>query len=150
MENHHKLNKKNNKEKIVALNLNVSSTYDDALEVEWHQPLFSKHKEIRSNRSSHRRCSIKKVLFKILQNSQENTSTRDSFLIKLQAETFNFTKKETLTQRLSYELSEIFKSTFLQNNFMRLLLKQPRRVFRILLNICDGAILGKWFTAFSH
>ena len=42
MENHHKLNKKNNKEKIVALNLNVSSTYDDALEVEWHQPLFSK------------------------------------------------------------------------------------------------------------
>ena len=32
-----------------------------------------------------RRCSVKKVLLEISQNSQESTYTRDSFLIKLQA-----------------------------------------------------------------
>ena len=31
------------------------------------------------------RCSMKKVLLEILQNSQENTCARASFLIKLQA-----------------------------------------------------------------
>ena len=36
-------------------------------------------------RSSHRRCSAKKVFLEILQNSQENTCARVSFLIKLQA-----------------------------------------------------------------
>ena len=37
-------------------------------------------------RSSHQRCSVKKAFLKILQNSQENTSARVSFLINLQAE----------------------------------------------------------------
>ena len=32
-----------------------------------------------------RRCSIKKVFLEMLQNSQENTCARVSFLIKLQA-----------------------------------------------------------------
>ena len=32
-----------------------------------------------------RRCSVKKVFLEILQNSQENTCARASFLIKLQA-----------------------------------------------------------------
>ena len=36
-------------------------------------------------RSSHQRYSVKKVLLEISQNSQENTCTRVSFLIKLQA-----------------------------------------------------------------
>ena len=36
-------------------------------------------------RSSHRRCSIKKVFLKISQSSQENTCPRASFLITLQA-----------------------------------------------------------------
>ena len=31
------------------------------------------------------RCSVKKVFLEILQNSQEDTCARDSFLIKLQA-----------------------------------------------------------------
>ena len=31
------------------------------------------------HRSNHQRCSIKKVFLGILQNSQENTSARDSF-----------------------------------------------------------------------
>ena len=36
-------------------------------------------------RSSHRRCSLKKVFLEISQNSQENTCARVSFLMKLQA-----------------------------------------------------------------
>ena len=32
-----------------------------------------------------RRCSVEKVFLEILQNSQENTRARASFLIKLQA-----------------------------------------------------------------
>ena len=37
------------------------------------------------SRSSHWRCSIKKVFLEVSQNSQENTCARVSFLIKLQA-----------------------------------------------------------------
>ena len=65
-----------------------------------------------SAKSSHRRCSIKKVFLKISENSQENTCVRASFLINLQAETCNFIKKETLTQVFSCEFSEIFKNNF--------------------------------------
>ena len=35
--------------------------------------------------SSHRKCSVKRVFLEILQNSQENTCVRVSFLRKLQA-----------------------------------------------------------------
>ena len=42
----------------------------------------------------------------MLQNSQENTCARVSFLIKLQA------KKETLAQVFSCEFCNIFKNTF--------------------------------------
>ena len=63
-------------------------------------------------RSSHHRYSIKKVFLKISPNSQKNTCVRVSFLIKLQALTCNFIKKETLTQMLSCELCVIFKSTY--------------------------------------
>ena len=53
---------------------------------------------------------IKIDVLKILQNSQENTCARVSFLIKLQA--CNFIKKETLAQVFSCEFCEIFKNTF--------------------------------------
>ena len=43
-----------------------------------------------------RRRSLKKVLWKILQNSQEITCARVSFLKKLQPRVCNFIKKETL------------------------------------------------------
>ena len=59
-------------------------------------------------RSSHRRCSVKKVFLEILQNSQENTCARASILIKLQA----FIKIETLAQVFSCEFCEISKNTF--------------------------------------
>ena len=58
-----------------------------------------------------RRCSVKKVLLKILQNRQENTCARFSFLIKLQAEVCNFIKKETLAQVFSCEICQIFRNT---------------------------------------
>ena len=58
-----------------------------------------------------RRCSVKKVLLEISQNSQENTCARVSFLIKLQA-SCNFIKKETLAQVFSSEFCEISKNTF--------------------------------------
>ena len=63
-------------------------------------------------RSSHRRCSIKKVFLNISQNSQENTCARVSSLIKFQAEPYNFIKTETLAQVFSFEFCEIFKNTF--------------------------------------
>ena len=43
-------------------------------------------------KSSHQRCSVKKLFVKISQNSQENTCARVSFLIKLQAWGIFFTE----------------------------------------------------------
>ena len=45
-------------------------------------------------RSSHRRCSVKKMFLKVSQNSQE--SFRVSFLIKLQNSDLQFIKKATM------------------------------------------------------
>ena len=45
---------------------------------------------VSKNRSSHRRCSVNKVFLIISQNSQENTCTKVSFLIKLQAKVWCF------------------------------------------------------------
>ena len=64
------------------------------------------------NRSSRPEVFYKKVFLKISQNSQESTSARVSFLIKLQAKGCNFIKKETLVQLFSCEFCEIFKNTF--------------------------------------
>ena len=58
------------------------------------------------------RCFVKKVFLKNSKNSQENTSARVSFLIKLQAETCNSFKKETLAQVFSCEFCQIFKKGF--------------------------------------
>ena len=49
--------------------------------------IFAEYLPFLEYRSSHQRCSIKKVFLKILQNSQENTCARVSFLIKLQPQT---------------------------------------------------------------
>ena len=57
-----------------------------------------------------RRCSVKKVLQEISQNSHENTCAGVSFLIKL--EVCNFIKKETVAQVFSCEFCEVSKKTF--------------------------------------
>ena len=66
------------------------------------------------------RYSVKKVFFKISQNSQENTCVRISFSIKLQA--CYFIEKETLTQVFSCEFCEILKNTFFIEHLWWLLL----------------------------
>ena len=55
---------------------------------------------------------LKSVFLEILQNPQENTCARVSFLLKLQASSCNFIKKEALAQALSSEFCKIFKNTF--------------------------------------
>ena len=59
-------------------------------------------------RSCHRRCSVKKVLLEILQNSQEYTWATDY----LQPQACNFIKKESLTQVFCCEFWEISKNNF--------------------------------------
>ena len=54
------------------------------------------------------RCSVKTVVLEISQNSQENTCTTVSSLIKLHS--WNFIKKETLEQVFSCDFCEISKS----------------------------------------
>ena len=58
-----------------------------------------------------KKCVLR-IFLKFFQNSQENTFARVCFLIKLQAEFCNFTKKETLAQVLSCEFCKISKSIF--------------------------------------
>ena len=55
---------------------------------------------------------MKKGILEILQNSQENNCARVFFLVRLQAQTCNFIKKETLAQVFSYEVCKISKNTF--------------------------------------
>ena len=68
------------------------------------------------SRSSHRKCSVKKVFLEISQNSPENTYARVSFLI---------IKKEALAQVFSSELCEISKNTFFTED-----LSTPHRLLR--------------------
>ena len=56
-------------------------------------------------RSSHQKCSVKKVFLEILQNSQESTCKGTAYFIK----------KETQAQFFSCEFCEIFENTILQN-----------------------------------
>ena len=58
------------------------------------------------------RCSVENLSLKILQNSQENTCARISFLISWWPEAGSFIKKESLAQVFSYEFCEMFKKTF--------------------------------------
>ena len=57
-------------------------------------------------------CSVKKVFLEISQNSQKNTYARVSFLIKLQAEAWNFIKNGNLAHAFSCEFWKISKNTF--------------------------------------
>ena len=78
-------------------------------------------------RSSHRRCSLKKVFLKTSRNSQENTCARVSFLIKLHTfclrlKACKFIKKETLAQVFSREFCENFKNSAIFIEHLRWLL----------------------------
>ena len=77
------------------------------------------------------RCSVKRVFLKISQNSQENTCATFSFVIKFQAEAYNFNKKDTLEQVFSSEFCEISKNAFFIEHLRWLLLK--REVFPLFI-----------------
>ena len=79
---------------------------------------------LKTFRSSHRRCSVKKVFLKLSQNSQETPCARVSFLIKLQASskivhfaktiTVNFAKFSSapfLKEHLPWLLLPFFSNT---------------------------------------
>ena len=59
-----------------------------------------------------RRWSVIKVFLKFLQNSQENSCTRVSFLIKLQTWGLQLYYKRDSSTGVSCEICEIFKNTF--------------------------------------
>ena len=69
-----------------------------------------------------RGCSVKKMLLKISQNSQENNCVGVFLQYSCRAEALHFTKKETPTQVLSCELCENFKNTFFIEQLRWLLL----------------------------
>ena len=61
-----------------------------------------------------RRCSVKKVLLKISQNSQENTCARVCFLVKLQ--------NENLTQVFFVNFAKFSRTAFFTKHLWWLLL----------------------------
>ena len=73
---------------------------------------FKSQKNTEETEAVAQKCSVKKVFLEISQNSQENTYSRASFLIKLQASACNFIKNEALVQLFSCEFYEICKTTF--------------------------------------
>ena len=58
------------------------------------------------------RCSIKKLFLEIQQNSPDNNCAKAYFLMKLQASTCIFSKKETVAQVFSCEFCKISKNIF--------------------------------------
>ena len=64
------------------------------------------------NKSSHHKCSFKKVFLKILQISQEKNCLGVSFNKVAGLKICNFTKKETSPNLFSCKYREIFKNRF--------------------------------------
>ena len=71
------------------------------------------------------RCSVKQVFLEILQNLQEDTCARVSFLIKLQASGLQLYLKKRLWRRcFPVNIEKFLRTPFLQNTSGRLLLKE--------------------------
>ena len=70
------------------------------------------------------RCSVRKMFLEILQDSQENTCARVSFLVKLQAyrPATLFKNLMTLVKVFSWEFCEISKTPFFLEHLWWLLL----------------------------
>ena len=64
------------------------------------------------SKSSHLRCSVKKVFLEISQNSQENTCARATFLIKLQA--YEISMNTFSTERLQATASEFLMAIVIE------------------------------------
>ena len=101
-------------------------------------------------RSSHRRCSLKKVFLKVLWISQENICVG---VRKTSAWSCNFTKKETPTQMFSCEISNIFKNSYFEKHLRKtadkmicnkILLEKIRAVFRISIKLDSNVRKTGW------
>ena len=79
---------------------------------------------LRRFRSSHRRCSVKKVFLEISQNLQENTYARVSF-----------SKKRLWHRCFPVNFPKFLRTPFLQNTSRRLLLTFKRVLNMPLLNV---------------
>ena len=66
-------------------------------------------------RSSHRRCSVKKVLLKILQNSPGKTCVSISFIIKLQVSACSFVRKRFWHMCFPANFAKFLRTPSLQN-----------------------------------
>ena len=103
--------------------------------------------------SSHRRCSVKKDVIKNLANFTEKHPCWSHFLIKLKACGMQLYLKETPTQVFSCEICEIFKSTYFDNIWKRLLLTsiqtRLRATYSESLKSC-GPHLQKWRSKWSN
>ena len=83
------------------------------------------------------RCSVKKVFLKISQNSQENTCTRVSFLIKLQRPT------TSLKQRLWHRSFPVNFAKFLRTPiFIEHLWWLLLKLSLLLIHTCHSACLN--------
>ena len=70
-------------------------------------------------RSSHWRCSVKKVFLKISQNSQDNTCVRVSLLMKLKASDPQLYLKERLWRRcFPVNVAKFLRAPFLQEHIL--------------------------------
>ena len=74
------------------------------------------------NRSSHRRCSVRKGFLEISQNSQGNTCARGSFLIKLQASGLQLYQERDWRRCFPVDFAKLLRKIFLQNTSGLLLL----------------------------
>ena len=66
-----------------------------------------------------RRCSVKKLFLKISQNSQDNTHTRASLLIKLQTKACDFISSLNMAQGITAHLEFLWKVETLLSFFSR-------------------------------
>ena len=66
-------------------------------------------------------CSVKKIFLRISQNSQENTSARVSFLIKLQAPPATLLKKRLLNRCFPVNFAKFLTTLFFNNTHLRVL-----------------------------
>ena len=87
--------------------------------------------KIENSRSSHQRTSM---FLEILQNSQENTCARVSFLIKLQAVPATLLKKRFWHGCFPVNFAKFLRTHFLQNTSGRLLLEYVRLHLHIQIN----------------
>ena len=90
---------------------------------------------LRRFRSSHRRCSVKKMFLEISQNSHEKTCARASFLIKLQTQAVALLNKRLWHRLFRVNFAKFLRTPFLQNASRRLLLTFERVLNTSLLNV---------------